>query len=65
MGVFGDADIAADEPVCVGFDRRAGDLLGGEGEDDIAGEDVGADGALDEEFWGGVGEGAGCACCQG
>ncbi len=59
MGVLGDADVAADEPGGVGLQGGVCDVLGGEGEQDVAGEDVGGDGGLDEEGGGGEGEGAG------
>ncbi len=65
MGVLGDADIAADEPAGVGFDGGAGNVRGGEGEQDVAGEDVGGDRALQEQGWGGVGEGPGFAGGEG
>ncbi len=42
-----------------------GDVVGGEGEQDVAAEDVGGDWALEEEFGGGVGEGAGGAGGEG
>lgn len=57
IGVLGDADVGADQPVGGGGEAAAG-VLRGEGKQDIVGEDVGADFALDEEFGGREGDGA-------